>query len=127
LYNLFHGDPNDQNNLSLVDHVFEGTGCFTGLYDDDSSLERVIKDCLSRDPVSRFAAGKQFTRQLLHAPTLKKKEYASSQTLWIQAANTLCECKKALSLATVYLATNGGKSPSGHTQIDYYNHLLDQM
>jgi hypothetical protein len=39
LYNLFHGDQNDQNNVSLVDHVFEGTGCFTGLYDDDSSLE----------------------------------------------------------------------------------------
>jgi hypothetical protein len=39
----------------------------------------------------------------------------------------LYECKKALAFATVYLAPNGGKPPSGHTKIDYYNHLLDQM
>jgi hypothetical protein len=58
LYNLFHGDQNDHNNVSLADHVFEGTGCFAGLYDDDSSLEQVIKDYLPRDPSSRFAAGK---------------------------------------------------------------------
>jgi hypothetical protein len=126
LYNLFHGDPNDSNNVSLVDHLYEGTGCFTGLYEDSES-ERAIKDCLSRVPGYRFVAGKQVTKELLHSSTLKKKDYAGSQTLWNQAAQTLCECKKALAIATVYLATNGGKPPSGHTEIDYYNHLLDKM
>jgi hypothetical protein len=32
-----------------------------------------------------------------------------------------------LAFALVYLAKNGGKSASGQTEIDYYNHLLDQM
>jgi hypothetical protein len=79
--------------VSHVDHAFEGTGYFTGLYDDDSSLERVINDCLSRDPGSCFEANKQFTRQLLCAPTLKKK-YASSQTIWNQAYTACVSAKR---------------------------------
>jgi hypothetical protein len=34
LNDLFHGDPNDSNNVSLVDHLYESTGCSTGLYED---------------------------------------------------------------------------------------------
>jgi hypothetical protein len=120
LYNLFHGDPNDSNNVSLVDHLYEGTGCFTGLYEDNNQPERVMKDCFTRAPQSRFVSGKESTKEVLHASTLKKGDYASSQTLWSQATTTLCECRKALAIATVYLATNAGKPPSGHTEIDYY-------
>jgi hypothetical protein len=133
LYELFHGDPNDANRLSLVDHIFEGTSYFTGLYDevtDETGVQRVLKNCLSRDPKCRYVAGegKDITKEILHAGTMAKSDYAIPKTLWSLATDTLCECKKALAIATPYLARYGGNLPSGATmQVDYYNHILDGM
>jgi hypothetical protein len=80
LYNLFHdGDKNNANSVSLGDHVCEGSSYFTGLYDevtnDAGVIKRVLKDCLSIDSTSRFVAGKEISRQMLHLATMMKTEF----------------------------------------------------
>ena len=66
LCKLLHGDQNDANRASLVDHMFEGTSCFSGVYDEvtnEAGVKRVLKICLSRDPKSRCVAGEDITKE----------------------------------------------------------------
>ena len=120
--------------MSLVDHIFQGTAHFTGVYDevtDETGIHRVLKDCFSRDAKCSYFAGDNITKEILYAGTpITKSDYATPKTLWNLATDTFRECskKKALAIATPYLATNGGKPPSGNNiVIDYYNHILDGM
>ena len=107
--------------MSLVDHIFQGTAHFTGVYDevtDETGIHRVLKDCLSRDAKSSYIAGREITKELLHAGTLTKSDYSVPKTLWNLATGALHECKKVLAIATLYLSANGGKLPSGQQHCD---------
>jgi hypothetical protein len=112
LYDLFHGDPNGANRVSLVDHIFAGLSHFAGVYEDEvtneTGVKRFLKHCLTRDPKSCYVAGQDIKEEALHVGTLAKTDYVIAKTLWNLATDTLCECKKALAIAR-----NGGKPPSG--------------
>ena len=85
LQDLFHGDPNNGNSMSLVDHIFQGTAHFTGVYDevtDETGIHRVLKDFFSRDAKCSYFAGDDITKEILHAGTLTKSDYAIPKTLW---------------------------------------------
>ena len=72
--------------MSLVDHIFQGTAHFAGVYDkvtDETGIHRVLKDCFSRDAKCSYFAGDDITKEILHASgTLTKSDYAIPKTLW---------------------------------------------
>jgi hypothetical protein len=96
---------------------------------NETGVQRVIEDCLSRDPKSCYVAGQDITKEVLHEGTLlAKTDYAIANTLWNLTKDTLSECKKALTIATPYLARNRGKQPSGKdVVVHYYNYIIDEI
>jgi hypothetical protein len=82
--------------LFLITFCFAaGTSYFTGVYNkvtNETKVQQIFKDCLSRDAKSCYIADLDITKEVLHVDILGKSDYVIAKTLWNLATDTLCKC-----------------------------------
>jgi hypothetical protein len=139
LYRKYHGNPLDQDYVSLVDQFLQGVGPFRGLFDQEEVLNNepgntgrigsgrlVLKDCLTQDSSKKYVVGIHLTRDVLVSKSLLNKSAFQKVSMWNRAKEVVKEAKKAIAYGKDVMTAQGALK-SGLQEEDFDSHVLSKM
>lgn len=133
---LVHGDPTDDDRLSLNALFLSGKQQFAHAFDretinvtdEDASTNKVLvlKEVLHRQKNVKFIVGKDITERLVSSSTLKRTNLVEGRTIKNNSELAKRNALKCIAYAKVWMK---GKNelPSGQSWDDLYEHVYSQM
>jgi hypothetical protein len=135
---LFHGEPDDEDSIALVDSVINGYGYFAELWEKkplanneegneftEGGFNLVLKSSISYDTTTNYISKQAFTIATLRKKSKNSQLPVSGRALFDAAKDSWKELKKAYVFANDFMPD--GSLPSGKTLEDLFVYVRKGM